>query len=120
MQISIETKKNYNKKISRKLLIKEFKNFYKSKILNNFIFINDLEKTGDKNFKDYKIYPQLSNVVGTNNCNIGLDYDEDKKIIKVISVMDNLIKGAAGSAIQNMNLKFDFDPNEGLDTLGIF
>jgi N-acetyl-gamma-glutamyl-phosphate reductase len=120
MQISIETKKNYNKKISRKFLIKEFKNFYKSKILNNFIFINDLEKTGDKNFKDYKIYPQLSNVVGTNNCNIGLDYDEDKKIIKVISVMDNLIKGAAGSAIQNMNLKFDFNPTEGLDTLGIF
>ena len=34
--------------------------------------------------------------------------------------MDNLIKGAAGSAIQNMNLKFDFNPTEGLDTLGIF
>lgn len=120
MQISIETKKNYKKKISRKFLIKEFKSYYKSKILNNFIFINDLEKTGDKNFKDYKIYPQLSNVVGTNNCNIGLDYDEDKKIIKVISVMDNLIKGAAGSAIQNMNLKFGFNPTEGLDALGIF
>jgi len=120
MQISIETKKNYNRQISRKFLIKEFKSFYKPKKLNNFIFINDLEKTGDKNFKDYKIYPQLSNVVGTNNCNIGLDYDEDRKIIKIISVMDNLIKGAAGSAIQNMNLKFNFNPTEGLDTLGIF
>ena len=34
--------------------------------------------------------------------------------------MDNLIKGAAGSAIQNMNLKFNFNSSEGLDTLGIF
>lgn len=120
MQISVETKKSYNKKITRKSLIKEFKNFYKSNKFNNFIFINDFEKTGDKNFKDYKIYPQLSNVVGTNNCNIGLDYDDDKKIIKIISVLDNLVKGAAGSAIQNMNLKFDFNPTEGLDTHGIF
>ena len=120
MQISLEVQKNYKKQISRKYLIKEFKNFYSAKKENNFICINDLEKTGDKNFKDYKIYPQLCNVVGTNNCNIGLDYDQDKKIIKIISVMDNLIKGAAGSAIQNMNLKFDFTPSEGLDTLGIF
>ncbi len=120
MQISIEIKKNYNKQISRKILLKKYKNFYKSKKLNNFININDLEKTGDKNYKDYNIYPQLSSVVGTNNCNIGLDYDEDKKIIKIISVIDNLIKGAAGSAIQNMNLKFDLNPTEGLDTFGIF
>ena len=120
MQISLEVEKNFNKKISREYLIQEFKNFYKSKKINNFVFINDLEKTGEKNFKDYKIYPQLSNVVGTNNCNIGLDFDQDRKIIKIISVMDNLIKGAAGSAIQNMNLKFNFNSSEGLDTLGIF
>ena len=119
MQISIEVKKNYKKKITRKFLISIFKKFYKSKI-NEFICINNLERTGGKNFKDYKIYPQLSDVIGTNNCNIGLDYDEDKKIIKIISVMDNLIKGAAGSAIQNMNVKFDFKANESLENYGIF
>lgn len=120
MQISLELQKNIKGKISRDFLIKEYKNFYKNKKINKFILINDFEKTGKKNDKDYMIYPQLTNVIGTNNCIIGLDYDEDRKIVKIISVMDNLVKGAAGSAIQNMNIRLNFDPNEGLDNLGIF
>ena len=58
-------------------------------------------------------------MIGTNFCHIGLDYDEDRKIIKVVSVTDNLIKGAAGSAIQNMNLLFDIEENLSLTQLAL-
>ena len=66
------------------------------------------------------IYPQMNNVIGTNNCIIGLDFDQKRKIVKIISVIDNLVKGAAGSAIQNMNIRLNFDTNEALDNSGIF
>ena len=120
MQISLELKNNVKTNISRDILIKIYKEFYKNENLYNFILINDFEKLGKKNDKDYMIYPQINNVIGTNNCLIGLDYDQDRKIVKIISVIDNLVKGAAGSAIQNMNLRFNFAPNEALDNSGIF
>ena len=56
-----------------------------------------LSDSGDK-------LPELKYVVGTNNCQIGLKYDKTGKLI-IISVIDNLVKGAAGQAI-NMNLLF--------------
>lgn len=121
MQISLEIKNKNFIKISRDTLLKIYKSFYNKKIKNNnFIFINDLKKIGKKNDKDYLIYPQLINVIGTNNCLIGIDYDKNKKIIKLISVLDNLVKGAAGSAVQNMNIRLNFDLNEGLNDLGLF
>ena len=58
-------------------------------------------------------------MIGTNFCHIGLDYDEDRKIIKVVSITDNLIKGAAGSAIQNMNLLFDIEEKLSLTQLAL-
>ena len=121
MQISLETKHKKSKNISRDSILKIYKSFYSEKNKNNnFVFINDLKKIGKKNDKDYLIYPQLVNVVGTNNCLIGVYYYKKKKIIKLISVLDNLVKGAAGSAVQNMNIRFNFDLKEGLDNLGLF
>lgn len=120
MQISLDLKKIFKGKISRSILIKKYKEFYKNKKIHNYIFINDLERSGEKNDKDYMIYPQLNNVIGTNNCLIGVDFDSDRKIVKIISVIDNLVKGAAGSAIQNMNIRLNFDTKEGLDSSGVF
>ena len=120
MQISLELQKNFKGKLSRNILIKKYKEFYKNKKIHNFVSINEFERTGEKNDKDYMIYPQLNNVIGTNNCLIGLDFDQDRKIVKIISVIDNLVKGAAGSAIQNMNIRLNFEMNEGLETSGIF
>ncbi len=118
MQTSLELKNKIKKNINRDILIKIYKKYYNDKNFNNdFIFINDLDKVGKKNDKDYLIYPQLSSVIGTNNCLIGLDFESDKKIIKIISVLDNLMKGAAGSAIQNMNLIFNFNIRESLNFL---
>jgi len=64
--------------------------------------------------------PQLKDVVGTNMCLIGFAYDERTKIFKLFSTIDNLLKGAAGQAVQNMNLIFNFDEREGLQSYGIF
>ena len=62
----------------------------------------------------------MNSVVGSNNCIIGIDYDDALGSIKIISTTDNLIKGAAGSAIQNMNIMFKFKEEEALSKYGIF
>lgn len=58
--------------------------------------------------------PAIKDVRGTNFCDIYPTYDERTNRIIVISVIDNLIKGASGVAIQNMNIMFGFDESEGL------
>ena len=55
-----------------------------------------------------------NDVINTNNCYISVCKTRYKKKVLILSVIDNLIKGGAGQAVQNMNLKFDFKLNEGL------
>ena len=55
-----------------------------------------------------------NDVINTNNCFISVCKTEYKNKIVILSAIDNLIKGGAGQAIQNMNLKFDFNEVEGL------
>ncbi len=55
-----------------------------------------------------------NDVINSNNCYISICKTKYKNRIIVLSAIDNLIKGGAGQAIQNMNLKFDFKINEGL------
>jgi len=56
--------------------------------------------------------PDLKQVVNTNKCILYLEMFEDK--IYIISIIDNLIKGASGQAVQNMNLMFGFPQDAGL------
>jgi N-acetyl-gamma-glutamyl-phosphate reductase len=58
--------------------------------------------------------PSISNVRGSNYCDIGVRVDERTGRLVVISAIDNLVKGASGQAVQNMNLMFGFSENEGL------
>ncbi|MGM0739935.1 MAG: N-acetyl-gamma-glutamyl-phosphate reductase [Bacteroidota bacterium] len=58
--------------------------------------------------------PALKEVRASNYCNIYVDFDERTGNIIVISAIDNLVKGAAGLAVQNMNVMFGFDETEGL------
>ena len=58
--------------------------------------------------------PQLSLVNGTNFCDIHCSLSTDGRRLVVVSCIDNLVKGAAGQAVQNMNLLFGFDEAEGL------
>jgi N-acetyl-gamma-glutamyl-phosphate reductase len=56
--------------------------------------------------------PNLKQIVNTNKCIIYLEKHGDKLLI--ISMIDNLVKGASGQAVQNMNLMFGLDENTGL------
>jgi N-acetyl-gamma-glutamyl-phosphate reductase len=53
-------------------------------------------------------------VRGTNCCKLIVDLDERTNRVRVVSHIDNLLKGQAGSAMQNMNLIFELPENEGL------
>lgn len=59
--------------------------------------------------------PSIKDVRGSNYCDIYTTFDEHTGNIIVISVIDNLVKGAAGQAVQNMNLMFGFEESTGLN-----
>lgn len=59
-------------------------------------------------------FPDPKFVVGSNFCDIGFDLDPDNNRLIALSASDNLMKGAAGSAIQNMNVMSGFDEMEGI------
>jgi len=61
-------------------------------------------------------YPNISSVTGSNYCDIGIACDTRTKRIIVIAAIDNLIKGAAGQAVQNMNVICSFEEDAGLKT----
>ena len=83
--------------LSQEELINLFKKFYEG---NPFIFVTE----GSVHLKQ---------VVNTNNCFIQVQKIDDK--VLVTSVIDNLLKGAAGQAIQNMNLMFGLDETTGVE-----
>ena len=58
--------------------------------------------------------PEIRNVNFTNYIDIGFRLYPDNNQIIILSAIDNLVKGAAGQAVQNMNLMFGFDETEGL------
>ena len=58
--------------------------------------------------------PEIKNVAKTNFCDIGLAVSRDKKMVVITSAIDNLVKGAAGQAVQNMNIMYGFNETEGL------
>ena len=55
-----------------------------------------------------------NDVINSNNCFISICRTEDKNKLIILSAIDNLIKGGAGQAIQNMNIKFGFKDTDGL------
>ena len=55
------------------------------------------------------------NVLETNNCEISVCKTRHKNKIVIFSAIDNLVKGASGQAIQNMNLIFGWEERLGLD-----
>ena len=64
--------------------------------------------------KGFYKFPDPKFVVGSNFCDVGFDIDEDNNRLVVLSASDNLMKGAAGSAIQIMNVMAGFNEIEGL------
>jgi N-acetyl-gamma-glutamyl-phosphate reductase len=64
--------------------------------------------------------PMLGPVRGSNFCDIGFGIDADEQRLVVVSAIDNLVKGASGQAVQNMNLMFGLDETAGLWNPAIF
>lgn len=63
--------------------------------------------------------PETRSVKGANTCRISIFRPQQGDTVVVSSVIDNLVKGAAGQAIQNMNIMFDFDETLGLNQVAL-
>jgi N-acetyl-gamma-glutamyl-phosphate/LysW-gamma-L-alpha-aminoadipyl-6-phosphate reductase len=62
--------------------------------------------------------PDPRNVVGTNFCDIGFQIDKHVKRLVILSSIDNIVKGAAGQAIQCFNIMNNLDEKTGLNLIG--
>jgi len=90
--------------------------------LNDKISLVDIHKIYERFYKTEPFarilaagqQPELKNVTHTNYCDIGIDIHAGKKLLVITSVIDNLVKGAAGQAVQNMNIMEGFKEEEGL------
>jgi N-acetyl-gamma-glutamyl-phosphate reductase len=63
--------------------------------------------------------PQTRSVKGSNMCRISVLRPQNRATVVVLSVIDNLTKGASGQAVQNMNIMFGFDETAGLDLVAL-
>lgn len=64
-------------------------------------------------------HPETRSVRGNNTCRIAIHQPADTDQIVVLSVIDNLVKGASGQAVQNMNIMFGFDERAGLNNIAL-
>lgn len=62
-------------------------------------------------------HPETRSVRGSNQCRIAVHRPQGGNTVVVLSVIDNLVKGAAGQALQNMNIMFGLDENIGLEVV---
>ena len=65
-------------------------------------------------------FPKTKAVLGSNFCDLALAVDERTNRVKVLSAIDNLVKGASGQAVQNMNIMFELDERLGLDFVPLY
>lgn len=91
----------------------------------------DIDKIYNEYYKDAPsirlcpkgTFPEIVSIKGTNTVEIGWSLREEQngsKSFVAIAAIDNLVKGAAGQAIQNMNLMFNLDENTALDDFGLW
>jgi N-acetyl-gamma-glutamyl-phosphate/LysW-gamma-L-alpha-aminoadipyl-6-phosphate reductase len=65
-------------------------------------------------------YPNPKILTGTNYCDVGFERDPHSRRLVVMSALDNLMKGAAGQAVQALNVRFGWDERLGLDFSGLY
>ena len=90
--------------------------------LNKSVNIKKLEKTLNNAYSKSRFVKILktnsflstNGVINTNNCTISICKTKYKNRVIILSAIDNLIKGGAGQAIQNMNIKYGFNETKGL------
>jgi len=65
------------------------------------------------------VFPDVKHVRGTNHCSVGFTVNPRTNTLVIVTAIDNLIKGAAGQAVHNMNLMMGFKETAGLDALAV-
>jgi N-acetyl-gamma-glutamyl-phosphate reductase len=66
------------------------------------------------------LLPGTGDVFGSNYCDIGLRVDKRNNRLIILSVIDNLVKGASGQAVQNMNLMLGLEESMGVDIVPVY
>lgn len=97
---------NLNKKCTTEEIVELYKEFYKGEY---FIRVKEAGKL-----------PETKHVAGSNFVDIGVVVDERLNRAVVVSAIDNIFKGAAGQAVQNMNLMFGLDEKTGIANAGFY
>lgn len=69
---------------------------------------------------DEGIFPNIKNVKGTNFCHIGLKVNNRTNTLIIVTAIDNLVKGASGQAVHNMNIMLGLKETEGLKSITVF
>jgi N-acetyl-gamma-glutamyl-phosphate reductase common form len=101
--------------VSRPRVLDLYRRFYAGE---PFVKVYDLPEESGAAWR-YRPYPWVSTVAGTNYCFIGLDVDEERGRIVVLSVLDSLGKGGALAGIENLNLMFGLPRTAGLERRGL-
>lgn len=103
------------RKLSRADLLALYRKFYRDEY---FVRVIELEKDPNASWQ-YLPYPSVASVAGSNFVQIGVDIDERRGRAVVFAALDNLGKGAAGSAIQNANCMLGLPEVSGLTGMGL-
>ncbi len=97
---------NLNENHTTEEIVELYKEFYKDEY---FVRVKEVGKL-----------PETKHVAGSNFVDIGVVVDERLNRAVVVSAIDNIVKGAAGQAVQNMNLLFGLDEKTGLKNAGFY
>ncbi len=100
--------------VTRDELLDLYRAFYAGQ---PFVLVYDLPKEPETSWQ-YKPYPWVSTVAGTNYCYVGLDVDESRGRVVVFGALDSIGKGGAHAGIENMNLMFGLARTAGLTHRG--
>jgi N-acetyl-gamma-glutamyl-phosphate reductase len=98
------------------------------KIAHSQVTINEVKKLWQQRYEhepfvhvlDGNILPQTRHVRGSNHCFMNVVQDRISNRLIIISAIDNLVKGASGQALQNMNILFGFEETLGLNQAPMF
>jgi len=101
--------------VKRDALFDLYHDFYRN---DPFVYLYNIPYEENASWQ-YKPYPWVNSVSGTNYCFIGLDVDESRNRIVVLSVLDSIGKGGAQVGIENMNIMFGLDRCTGLLKRGL-
>lgn len=93
----------------------------------NDVTLEDVQALFEKRYKDEPFvdvmplgsHPETRSVKGSNMCRIALHQQEGSDTIIVLSVIDNLVKGAAGQAVHNMNIMFGLGETTGIEQVAL-